>query len=201
MLAPEPDMKILDFCAGSGGKTTHIAALALDSADIMATDQNTRRLGLLRENIQRLGIESIKIAPFNDFIHQKTKWKETFDRILIDAPCSGLGVIRRRPDIKWNRNNDDIPRLAALQLELLEQVMDMCKVKGKIIYSVCTTEPEETRGVVGGFLKRNPQWHKENAAVLLPDEASGCVTDGFLVTQPSPNGPDGFFAAILERMG
>lgn len=197
MLAPVYGMKALDLCAGSGGKTTHLASLSGDGAEIVATDKNRARLGLLEENLERLRIKSVQVVEFEKFLAGTVP--ASFDRIMLDAPCSGLGVIRRRPDIKWNRYLQDIGRLAGLQRELLGKAAGMCGTGGILVYSVCTVEPEETTAVISDFLDNCPGWELMDAADLMPSGASSLVRDGFLFTSPVEHDTDGFFAAAIKR--
>lgn len=199
MLDPGSGMKILDFCAGAGGKTTHISSLAGNKSEIIATDKNSNRLKMLQSNIKRLSIKNVKIVPFSFFLKERKKWQGCFDRVLVDAPCSGFGVIRRRPDIKWNRQLDDIKRLTKLQGDILKTAAETCKPGGIMVYAVCTREPEETVDVVKSFLSNHKEWRCLNAAELLPENAAAFVKEGFLSTTPKERGPDGFFAAALTR--
>ncbi len=199
MVAPEPGMKVLDLCAGSGGKTTHLAALSEDRALITATDKNRERLALLRDNLKRLKLHSVNVADFRQVMNNAGRHSFSFDRVLVDAPCSGLGVIRRRPDIKWNRGPDDIERLAALQLELLETAAAMCRAGGTVVYAVCSFEKEETCGVISSFLAKHGEWEVKDAAGLLPGRAASLAEDGSLLALPWRHGTDGFFAAALSR--
>ncbi len=201
LLQPEPGQSILDACAGVGGKTTHIAELAQDRASIDAWDSDRARLGLLRENAVRLGTGSISVLEESSFARLKSEGKPVYDRILVDAPCSGLGVIRRHPDIKWNRMPEDVPRLAELQKEILEDVAPLLKPGGLLVYSVCTTEPEEGVGVVDEFVASRHGWQIEPAgSVLSWLPASLFNTRGMLRIVPGAATADGFFAALLRKI-
>jgi 16S rRNA (cytosine967-C5)-methyltransferase len=192
-LAPRPEEIILDACAGPGGKTTHIAQLIRDQGVIEATDRNDARLELLKENQERLGIKCISCIPFESFKARLPEMEGRYHRILVDAPCSGLGVIRRHPDIKWNRT------LASQQRSLLNGLAPLTRPGGTIVYATCTLEPEETREVVKDFFSGHPGWGLIPADEVLPAAAGSLVDgNGFLVIFPSPGGPDGFFAAVLK---
>ena len=198
-LAPKPHEIILDACAGLGGKTTHIAQLIRDHGIVEATDRNDARLELLKENQERLGIKCISCIPFESFNARLPELEGRYHHILVDAPCSGLGVIRRHPDIKWNRTRASLSESASQQRFLLNGLAPLIRPGGTMVYATCTLEPEETREVVEDFLSGHPGWHIVLAdQVLLGPAATLVDENGFLVIFPSPSGPDGFFAAILR---
>jgi 16S rRNA (cytosine967-C5)-methyltransferase len=195
-LAPMPGEIILDACAGPGGKTTHIAQLIRDHGIVEATDRNDARLKLLKENQERLGIKCISCIPFESFNARLPEMEGRYHRILIDAPCSGLGVIRRHPDIKWNRTGASLSELASQQSALLNGLAPLIRPGGTMVYATCTLEPEETREVVEDFLSGH---HLIPAEKVLPAAARSLVDEnGFLLTVPESQGPDGFFAAVLR---
>jgi 16S rRNA (cytosine967-C5)-methyltransferase len=199
-LDPRPREIILDACAGLGGKTTHIAQLTRDQGVIEATDRNDARLGLLKENQERLGIKCISCIPFESFNARRSGLKGRYHRILVDAPCSGLGVIRRHPDIKWNRTLASLAELASQQRSLLNGLASLIRPGGIMVYATCTLEPEETRDVVEDFLSDHPEWGLITVEKVPPAAARSFVDkDGFLLTVPESKGPDGFFAAILRH--
>ncbi len=200
LVAPLPGHRVLDACAGLGGKTTHLAALMEDKGCIDAVDPNPHRLDLLRENMQRLGIKSINILDFKEFMRFGSRFRGGYHRVLVDAPCSGLGVIRRHPDIKWNRSLKSIREMSRVQSECLSNFSRMVLPGGALVYSVCTMEPEETRQQIRAFLSENPSWQVVNAGERLAGRAREFITgEGFLEILAEPNGPDGFFAVILKR--
>jgi len=199
-LAPKPGESILDACAGLGGKTTHIAQLIRDQGIVEATDKNDARLELLKENQERLGIKCISCIPFESFNARLPELEGRYHRILVDAPCSGLGVIRRHPDIKWNRTRASLLGLASQQRSLLNGLAPLIRPGCTMVYATCTLEPEETREVVENFLSGHPGWDLIQAEKVLPAAARSLVDkDGFLLTVPESQGPDGFFAAILRH--
>ena len=199
-LAPMPGEIILDACAGPGGKTTHIAQLIKDQGVVEATDRNDARLELLKENQERLGIKCISCIPFESFSVRLPELEGRYHHILVDAPCSGLGVIRRHPDIKWNRTLASLSELASQQRSLLNGLALLIRPGGTMVYATCTLEPEETREVVEDFLSGHPGWGLIPADEVLQGPAATLVDEnGFLVIFPSPSGPDGFFAAILRH--
>lgn len=198
-LAPRSHEIILDACAGPGGKTTHIAQLIRDQGVVEAIDRNDARLELLKENQKRLGIKCISCIPFESFNTRRPELEGRYHRILIDAPCSGLGVIRRHPDIKWNRTRASLSELASQQRSLLNGLAPLIRPGGTMVYATCTLEPEETREVVEDFLSSHPCWGLISAEKVLPGAAKGLVSkEGFLLTVPESQGPDGFFGAILR---
>ncbi len=198
-LAPMPGEIILDACAGPGGKTTHIAQLIGDQGVVEATDRNDARLELLKKNQERLGIKCISCIPFESFNARLPKLEGRYHRILVDAPCSGLGVIRRHPDIKWNRTRASLSELASQQRSLLNGLAPLIRSGGTMVYATCTLEPEETREVVKDFLSGHPGWHIVPAGQVLQGPAATLVDEnGFLVIFPSHGGPDGFFAAVFR---
>lgn len=194
-LNAQPDDSILDFCAGLGGKTTHLAELTGDCVRITAYDTSEARLRGLRQNAARLGIKSIVIV--ND---SKQLESMRFSRILLDAPCSGLGTLRRHPDIKWNRTERFIGESAARQLELLNQAAFLLSPGGLLCYVTCTAEPEETTGVVSAFLNTQRGFELVNPDACLPEAAKRFMTQNRCIgiTQKE-KGPDIFFMALIRR--
>ncbi len=196
-----PGDRVLDACAAPGGKTTHLAALTGNQARILAIDKHPQRVELIVKGAERLGSSGIEArccdltAP-PDFLEP-----ESFDRILVDAPCSGLGVLRRNPETRWSRRPADIRELAALQRQILDQVAPLLRPGGHLLYSVCTFTAAETDEVVGDFLARQPGFIAEDLRALLPTGWLTLTTDtGFVRTLPHRHdGMDAFFAARLRK--
>ncbi|HKA20243.1 MAG TPA: 16S rRNA (cytosine(967)-C(5))-methyltransferase RsmB [Blastocatellia bacterium] len=188
--------RILDLCAAPGSKTTHIALLAADAAQIIACDLHHHRLIDLVATCKRLGIESVEALALDGkeplpFI----SGADVFDRVLVDAPCSGTGTLRGNPEIKWRLTPNDIIRLADLQLELLNRGASAVAIEGRLVYSTCSLEGEENEGVVRRFLEGADQFD-----VIEPGAPADLVTrEGFVRTYPHRHGTDGFFAAVLRR--
>jgi len=191
--------KYLDGCAGLGGKTGHMLQLGiLHDLRIYAVEPKNRRLRKLLKNQQRLFPEShlfIYEETLQDFAKRE---KIQFDGILIDAPCSGTGVIGRHPDIRWNREEQDLLRYREKQLHLLEQAAELLGPKGILVYATCSLEPEENQNVILTFLSAHPDFALTNCAEQLPEAARGLVQNSFFCPHPSPT-IDGFFGARMRR--
>lgn len=187
----------LDGCAGLGGKSLHLAALLEHGAALTALEPDSRRFRLLRENLRRLGLLD-RVTPaqttLEDFSARTT---ERFAGILVDAPCSGTGVIRRQPDIRWNRKATDFPRYREKQLHLLDQAAALLASGGVLVYTTCSLEPEENEEVVADFLEKHPQFQIQSCRELLPEPARKLVDrEGFFRPTPA-DGLDGFFGARM----
>jgi 16S rRNA (cytosine967-C5)-methyltransferase len=197
LLDPRPDDRIIDVCAAPGGKTTHIAALSGNRARILALDKHPRRVEMIPQSADRLGCLGIEartcdLTETPDFLEP-----ESFDRILVDAPCSGLGVLRRNPESRWNRQAEDIKELAGVQQAILGQVAPLLRPGGHLLYSVCTFTAAETDDVVKTFLTAQPGFVQEDFRTILPTEWLDLTTDsGCVRTLPHRHdGMDAFFAA------
>jgi 16S rRNA (cytosine967-C5)-methyltransferase len=198
-LAPRPGETVLDACAGVGGKSSHLAEIMEDKGEITAVDPDAGRLRLLKENLHRLGITSVT-AVQEDLLSPSFSPDRLFDRILVDAPCSGLGIIRRHPDLKWSKKESDVPRLASLQLKLLRRAASLLLPGGTLAYSTCTTEPEENQKVVETFLRKEDGFR----AVSPPPGCIGKMEDlltpeGYVLSLPHRHGMNGGFVALLLR--
>ena len=196
MLAPAPGETVLDACAAPGGKATHLAELMQDRGSVVALESDERRIGRIRENSGRLGLTALRpligdAAAFS---------KGEFDKVLIDAPCSGLGVLRRHPDGRWTKQEGTVRDRAVLQAEILENCSRLARPGGALVYATCTTEPEENEDIVGSFLSRHAGFTLDDPRALLPSAATPLVGDDlFFRTFPGDGGMDGFFAARLIR--
>jgi 16S rRNA (cytosine967-C5)-methyltransferase len=203
LVQPEPGEDILDLCCGFGGKATHMAQRMGNRGRILALDNNPVKIKDLRQNARRLGVLTIR-GMVGDALKADFPKGEIrrFDRILVDAPCSGWGVIRRNPDLKWRLRPEDAPRLARMQNKLLQNAGKWLKSKGILVYSTCTLNEEENEGVVELFLKDHPEFSMESARTFLPARAGEMVDErGFFKTWPPQQGTDGFFAARLRKGG
>ncbi|MBW4648496.1 MAG: 16S rRNA (cytosine(967)-C(5))-methyltransferase [Kastovskya adunca ATA6-11-RM4] len=196
LLDPQPDEVVIDACAAPGGKTTHIAELIEDRGTIWACDRVASRLKKLSANVQRLKLKSIEICVGDS--REFSQFTNTADRVLLDAPCSGLGTLHRRPDIRWRQTPAAVCELSQLQGELLEQVAQWVKPEGILVYATCTLHPQENEGVIQPFLERHPLWQIEPP---LPDSplADFATPPGWLKVWPHRKQMDGFFMVRLRQ--
>lgn len=202
LLFPAPGEVFLDLCAGLGGKSTHIAQLTGDRGRIVALDTSRSRLVRLSQSSRRLGIGPIERIVADAGSHLSHLFRCLFDKILIDAPCSGLGVISRHPDGKWSRDESDIKRLALLQKGILNQAVPLLERGGKMLYVTCTISREENEGVVGDFLKKNTQMALEDLRDFAPEWSTDLIDEqGLFRTFPHIHGTEGFFGALFTRKG
>lgn len=194
----QPGQWVLETCAAPGGKTTHLAQLLDDTGHIVALDAQPGRLRLLQDNVRRLGLSCI--TPIAADAAVSVPVRRRFDRVLVDAPCSGLGVLRRHPDIKWRKTPGDLKPLQATQLNLLHQAQAHLASGGRLVYSVCSNEPEETHEVVAHFLRHHPQWQLEaiDPAAVLPRPPLSDAA-GSLDLTPEQFGTDGVFVARFRH--
>lgn len=205
LLDPQPKDKILDACAGVGGKTTHIGELTKDQAQIWACDLYPWRLEKLKENFKRLGLKEPKVVIGDAVEKVKEMGVKVFDKVLIDAPCTGTGVIRKHPDIKWARSEKDFLEIPKRQLRLLEGLSPYVKKGGVIVYATCSLEPEENESVIEAFLKKHPQFQVDPPFPILKKLCGENVKELiekelYLKTYPHKHNLDGFFAVRLVRV-
>ncbi|MFD2171448.1 16S rRNA (cytosine(967)-C(5))-methyltransferase RsmB [Tumebacillus lipolyticus] len=197
-LDPQPRERILDCCAAPGGKTTHLAELMGDEGEVVAVDVHDHKIELIENVAARLGLTSIRTWAGD--IRRVVTEAGTFDRILLDAPCSGLGVIKRKPDLKWRKFPEDIHEIASLQRDLLNTVAKALRSGGVLVYSTCTIMPEENIEVVRSFLAAHPDFEADSIAEHLPATVHGAIVDGCAVQlMPQQFDSDGFFIARLRR--
>ncbi|MCG7342819.1 16S rRNA (cytosine(967)-C(5))-methyltransferase RsmB [Sporosarcina sp. ACRSL] len=194
-----PDMKVLDMCAAPGGKTTFIAEKMNDRGEIHAHDLHEHKLSLIESNAKRLGIQSIKTKSGDSRELDSIYEPASFDRILVDAPCSGLGVIRRKPEIKYNKTEQDLESLADIQEQLLDTAYRLLKEDGILVYSTCTVEYNENEGMVRKFLEKHPDM-KMAPLNGLADLEKLEIQDNMLQVLPQHFGSDGFFVAAFRKM-
>ena len=200
LLDPHRGEKILDACAAPGGKTTHIAELMNDKGQVTAVDRSPKGVVKIDENAIRLGLKSIR-AIKADMTKRVAAAQDTiYDRILVDAPCSGLGTLRAHPEIKWNRDIADVIRLSDLQRKILEQAASYLKAEGVLVYSTCTLTFHENESVVSDFLVCHREFVLDEAAPYLPDQAKSLVREKYFMALPHKHDTDGFFAARLRRV-
>jgi len=198
LVEPKPGERVLDACAGMGAKTTHLAQLMENQGKIVAMDNQGWKLSRLMENAERLQISCLE-AVEGDLRKGDLPGGE-FDRVLVDAPCTGFGVLRRNPDIKWRVGPKDLRRLHLLQVELLGQAARLVRPNGILVYTTCTLTPEENEGTLQAFLAAHGDFRREGARPCLPPGCAEVVHEsGSLKTWPHRHGVDGFFAARLRR--
>jgi 16S rRNA (cytosine967-C5)-methyltransferase len=201
LLNPQPEESVLDACAGLGGKTAHIAQLMQNKGSVTAMDKDEKKLQQLDSEMQRLNIPIVHTHCHDLNSALDKKQVDVFDRILLDAPCSGLGVLRRNPDIKWNSTEKSLKRHANIQKRFLETLASMVKPNGVLVYSVCSIEPEENEAVIRAFLKNHPEFVIDKNPGKLPETMLSLIepTTGFK-TLPILNDMDGFFLTRLKRI-
>ena len=201
-LAPVPGATVLDSCGAPGGKTTHLAQLMENRGEIIAVDIHPHKLTLIKENSSRLGIAIIKdlAGDARKLPERLSNWA---DFVLVDAPCSGLGVLRRRPDARWRKEPGQIAELAGLQAEILDCAACCVKPGGVMVYSTCTITREENLGQVESFLSRHPDFIMDDLTLLLPRELDndGSLERGYVQILPGWNKMDGFFIARMRKKG
>jgi 16S rRNA (cytosine967-C5)-methyltransferase len=194
LLDPHPGQRVLDLCAAPGGKTTNIAELMENRGEIIAFDKYEVKLGLIQKSIERLGLSIVTLQTGNALDLEVPP----ADRILVDAPCSGLGTLAKKPDMKWKRDNSDLIALNRLQKDLLHHASTLVKPGGVIVYSTCTTEPEENQEVAKDFVARHPDFRFESASAFVHPELVS--PEGYVETFPHRHGMDGSFAARFVRV-
>ncbi|HEM6083266.1 TPA: 16S rRNA (cytosine(967)-C(5))-methyltransferase RsmB [Streptococcus suis] len=199
LVAPTLDIQgdeiILDACAAPGGKTCHMASYLTDGK-ILALDLYDHKLALIEENATRLGLaDKIETKRLDANRVHETFGPDTFDKILVDAPCSGIGLIRRKPDIRYNKAAMDFDSLKAIQLQILDSVCQSLKIGGIITYSTCTIIKKENQEVIQEFLNQHPNFEQ----VILDHPKTDIMVDGCLLITPEQYQTDGFFIGQLRR--
>lgn len=196
-LAPQPGETVIDVGAAPGGKTTHLAQLMDNQGEIYAVEARGGRLRLLEENCRRLGVTNVK-AVERDALD--LSGLPDADRILLDVPCSGLGVLPRKPDVRWRQTPEAISGLVVTQNALLDSAAPHVKPGGVMVYSTCTISPEENQGVIHAFLARHPEFQLGDLRPCLPaDWHADLESPGMIQLLPHKHGVDGFFIAKLVR--
>ncbi|HES76858.1 MAG TPA: RsmB/NOP family class I SAM-dependent RNA methyltransferase [bacterium] len=200
LVAPKPGERVLDLCAGAGGKTLQLGALMQSKGSLMATDISAHRLEKLTPRMRRAGLSNVRPVAITGMTDAHLKRnKGMFDRILIDAPCSGTGTWRRNPDLKWRVL--DLEELNATQGALLEGAVRLLKPQGRLIYATCSILPEENECIIEQFLAHHPDFQLLSAADILAEQGITPPHVGdMLKLDPAQHGTDGFFAAVLQRV-
>lgn len=206
-LYPQPGESVWDVCAAPGGKTSHIAEMMGDSGEVLATDVDPGRIDMVRQTVSRLGISIVEAAVADAGTRGGPAAGRMFDRVLVDAPCSGLGVLGRNADLRWNRRAGDIGPMASRQARILQAACDRLKPGGTVVYSTCTLTEQENERVWAGALARNPDLVPEDPAETLGEEARRLVAGapfagaGYRYLLPHISGTDGFFVAKARKRG
>lgn len=190
-LNPKPNEYVLDACSAPGGKTTHIAELMQNKGKIEAWDIHEHRVKLVQKNAKRLGIDIIK-TDVQDAMEFNEKYVEKFDKILLDVPCLGIGVIKRKPDIKWQRKQEDIEKITNIQKKILQNCSKYLKPNGILVYSTCSILEDENMAIIEEFLNENKEFEKTNI-VINQKEINGEIT-----IMPNDE-QDGFFICKLQK--
>jgi len=201
-LMPQPGARVLDACSAPGGKTTHLAELMENKGEILAVDIHPHKLALIKENCDRLGINNVKglAVDAEKLPEQLHEWA---DFILVDAPCTGLGVLRRRPDARWRKEPSQLPAIVRLQAGILASAARCLKKGGVLVYSTCTITHEENLGQVKNFLSSHPDFMLEDLTPFIPDSLNdqGTMNVGYTEILPHRHGMDGFFISRMRKKG
>lgn len=191
---------ILDACAAPGGKTTHIAEKLGNSGKVISLDLHEHKVKLISENAERLGLENIEAQKMDSRQAADQFEKESIDRVLLDAPCSGLGVMRRKPDMKYTKKEQDLTQLQTIQLSLLNSVAPLLKARGILVYSTCTVDREENQEVIEKFLREHQEFEGDTTFAGRMPEAIKPLINGYDVQIfPQDFGSDGFYIACLRK--
>lgn len=191
---PQPGDTVLDCCAAPGGKTMHMAALMENTGEIIAGDIHEHKLDLMRQNAARLGVTIAKFT-LQDATKLPTDYEGRFDRVLVDAPCSGLGILQRKPDMRWRKTEAVLTELPPLQAAILARAATTVKPGGILVYSTCTINSGENEDVVNDFLESHPEFTLEDASEKLPFAVPGPM----VTLLPYRDGTDGFFIARMRK--
>ncbi len=202
LMAPKRGEMVADFCAGAGGKTLLLGALMRSTGRLYAFDVSDKRLARLKDRVARAGLSNVHpatIANENDIRVKRLAGK--FDRVLVDAPCSGLGTLRRNPDLKWRQTPEGVAELARKQHDILKGASRLVKPSGRLVYATCSILPEENEAIVAAFLAAHPDFKQVSAQEILEKQGVALACGETLFLAPHTHGTDGFFAAALERTG
>ncbi|SDV49374.1 RsmB/NOP family class I SAM-dependent RNA methyltransferase [Chitinasiproducens palmae] len=200
LLAPKRGEMVVDFCAGAGGKTLALGALMRSSGRLYALDVSERRLAKFKPRMARSGLSNVHpivIDSENDVKIRRLGGK--IDRVLVDAPCSGLGTLRRNPDLKWRQSPASLAELNVKQASILAAAARLLKPSGRLVYATCSLLPAENEAIVAAFLASHPDFELGDAAAVLKSQRIDLDTGPMLKLLPHRHGTDGFFAAILQR--
>ncbi len=198
---PKEEMLVMDLCAAPGGKTTHMAQMMHNKGKIVAFDLHEHKTALILQNARRLGI-SIIDAWAHDATQIIAEYTQKADRVLVDAPCSGLGMMHKKPDIKWHFDAGKIQALAQLQLSILSAGAHYVKPGGELVYSTCTISRQENMDIRDAFLEQNSDFEAADITQALPEaRRDETAKQGFIQLYPDADGGDGFFICKFKRKG
>jgi 16S rRNA (cytosine967-C5)-methyltransferase len=197
-LVPAPGERVLDLCAAPGAKTTHLAALMGDEGRVVAVERDPRRARSIEANCKRLGVRSVEVVVGDATEQIAEAGAVGFDRVLVDPPCSDLGTLQSRPDVRWRKKPEQLQALRALQEQVLEAGVAALRPGGRLVYSTCTISPLENELLVDDFLRRHPEFSSSDISPLFP-EAVCSDRNNVIQTLPHRHGTDGFFIAALEK--
>ncbi|AJC24003.1 MULTISPECIES: 16S rRNA (cytosine(967)-C(5))-methyltransferase RsmB [Bacillus] len=201
-LDPKPGETVLDACAAPGGKSAHIAELMENEGSLTSLDLHRHKVKLIKEGAERLGLTIIDAQTMDARKAGEAFGAERFDRVLVDAPCSGFGVIRRKPDMKYTKTPEDSRRLAEIQLGILREIAPLVKKGGTLVYSTCTMDRTENEEVMHAFIQEHPEFEPDlSLEKRLPEKARPFVQDGSLQILPHYFGTDGFFISSMRKKG
>lgn len=193
LVDPQPGETLVDLCSAPGGKTMHLAALMGDQGRIIAVDPHLGKLGLVEENAARLGVAIVETRAEDG---RTITLAQSADKVLVDAPCSGLGALGRHSDARWNKAAGDLAGLGVLQQQLLHHAASLVRPGGRLVYSTCSVDADENEGAVAAFLATHPEYERENAPHTIP---TALTTNGMLRTWPQRHGMGGAFGAVMTR--
>ncbi|CUB20319.1 Ribosomal RNA small subunit methyltransferase B [Bacillus safensis] len=201
-LDPQPGETVLDACAAPGGKSTHIAERMNDEGKIVSLDLHEHKVKLIKQAAKRLNLTQIEAKALDARKAADYYSEASFDRILIDAPCSGFGVIRRKPDMKYTKSQEDSARLAAIQQAILKEAAPLLKPGGTLVYSTCTMDPTENQQVIHAFLQEHQDFEPDlSLNERLPEQVAPFVQNGSVQILPHYFGTDGFFICSMRKKG
>lgn len=193
ILAPQKGERVMDLCSAPGGKTTHMAQKMQDEGEILALDLYEHKLKLVEDNARRLGIRCIRTQTYDGTVYNP-EWEEWADKVLVDAPCSGLGVLNRRTEARWTKEERSLSQFPPLQKKILDNGARYVKVGGRLLYSTCTLEQDENTRVRRWFLDTHPEF----AAVSFTHPKTGELIEELQIL-PQRDGINGFYLALFER--
>jgi 16S rRNA (cytosine967-C5)-methyltransferase len=200
LVAAKRGMMVADFCAGAGGKTLAMGALMRNTGRLYAFDVSEKRLHSLGQRLKRSGLSNLNAQRINGENDPKLKrLNGKFDRVLVDAPCTGLGTLRRNPDLKWRQTPQDLAELTVKQAAILARASKLTKAGGRLIYSTCSLLSDENEQIAENFLANHPDFQLISAAEILSQQQINLDTGKYLKLLPHLHHTDGFFAAVFEK--